>query len=55
MPSSIYKDMWDTITAGLVWQGEVKNLKKNGQSYWVKSVIEPKISKRWKYNRIFFN
>lgn len=45
MPSSIYKDMWDTITAGLVWQGEVKNLKKNGQSYWVKSVIEPKISK----------
>jgi diguanylate cyclase (GGDEF)-like protein/PAS domain S-box-containing protein len=45
MPSSSYKDMWDTITAGLVWQGEVKNLKKNGQSYWVKSVIEPKISK----------
>ena len=45
MPSSVFKDMWDTINAGLVWQGEVKNLKKNGQSYWVKSVIEPKISK----------
>jgi diguanylate cyclase (GGDEF)-like protein/PAS domain S-box-containing protein len=45
MPKSIYKEMWDTIKSGHIWNGEVKNLKKNGNYYWVKAIIEPTFSK----------
>jgi len=41
MPDALYEDLWKTIQAGKVWQGEVKNLKKNGESYWVDVNIEP--------------
>ncbi len=41
MPSSIFKNVWDTIQAGDVWEGEVKNLKKDGGQYWVNSHISP--------------
>jgi len=41
MPEKAFKDMWDTIKAGKVWKGNVKNLKKNGDYYWVYAVIEP--------------
>ena len=27
MPSSIYKELWETISSGKVWRGEIKNLK----------------------------
>ncbi len=42
---SVYKDIWDTIKVGETWLGEIKNLAKNGSDYWVKSKIEPKLSK----------
>lgn len=42
MPKSIFKEMWDTITSGKVWHGEVKNKKKNGDYYWVDATIEPR-------------
>lgn len=45
MPNSIYKELWETISSGNVWKGEIKNLKKDGNSYWVKIVIEPNFSK----------
>lgn len=41
MPKSAYKDMWDTIQKEQVWQGEVKNITKDGKAYWVKATIEP--------------
>ncbi len=41
MPKSSFKDMWDTIENGKVWKGEVKNLTKNGDFYWVNAVISP--------------
>ena len=34
MPDSAFKDMWDTIQSGKSWQGEVKNLNKDGSHYW---------------------
>lgn len=40
-PSEIYKPMWETITHGGVWQGKVKNSKKDGGYYWVDSIVEP--------------
>ena len=36
-----YKNMWDTITRGEIWHGELKNNDKNGEGYWVKMVIMP--------------
>jgi len=40
-PDSIFKEMWETITSGKVWQGLVKNRAKNGTYYWVHSTITP--------------
>ncbi len=40
-PQVIYKDMWDTIKSKRVWQGEVKNLKKDGGYYIVQSIVMP--------------
>ena len=41
-PPVFYQNMWDTITSGRVWQGEVKNLKKGGKEYyWVRATIVP--------------
>ncbi len=48
MPNSIYKELWETISNGKTWKGEIKNLKKNGDYYWVKAVIEPNFSKEGK-------
>lgn len=36
-----FMDMWLTISAGNVWQGEVKNKRKDGEYYWVQSHIIP--------------
>ncbi len=41
MPRKVFKEMWDTIQSGEIWKGEVKNLKKNGEYYWVEVEIEP--------------
>ncbi len=40
-PVSFYDDMWHTISAGKVWQGEVCNRSKNGELYWVETSIVP--------------
>lgn len=41
MPSKTFKDLWRTIKAGKVWDGEIKNSNKKGESYWVRSSIMP--------------
>ncbi len=40
-PASFFKEMWQTIGKGQVWQGEVCNRAKDGKLYWVKSTIVP--------------
>ena len=40
-PQSLFHELWATITAGKVWNGEVKNRKKNGDFYWVSATIVP--------------
>jgi methyl-accepting chemotaxis protein len=35
MPKDAFKDLWDTIIDGRPWFGLVKNLRKNGEHYWV--------------------
>ncbi|WP_164682624.1 PAS domain S-box protein [Cyclonatronum proteinivorum] len=40
-PQSFYKELWDTITSGRTWKGELLNHKKNGESYWESATISP--------------
>jgi len=35
MPSACYVLLWQTIRAGMNWQGYVKNRRKDGRFYWV--------------------
>lgn len=43
-PVITFRDIWDTITSGKVWEGELKNKKKNGGFFWVKVFISPTYS-----------
>ncbi len=36
-----FKEMWDTILDKKVWQGVIKNRRKNGTSYYVDTTISP--------------
>jgi len=39
--AKVYSDLWDTITAGREWQGELLNRKKNGELFWELVSISP--------------
>ena len=41
MPASIFKELWSTISAKQPWFGKVKNKKKNGDAYYVDTIINP--------------
>lgn len=41
MSEKFFEDLWKTIQSGKTWKGEMKNLKKNGDVYWVDTVITP--------------
>jgi aerotaxis receptor len=45
MPPVAFKDLWDTICNEKIWQGYVKNLRKDGGFYWVKATVIPNIRK----------
>jgi PAS domain S-box-containing protein len=40
-PPGLYKQLWETITAGNTWNGEFCNRKKNGDLYWEYAKILP--------------
>ena len=37
----IYADLWETIQAGKVWVGKIKNRAKDGSDYYVKATVFP--------------
>jgi signal transduction histidine kinase/FixJ family two-component response regulator len=39
MPSSVYQQLWETITRGQEWRGELQNQRKNGEFYWESAVV----------------
>jgi PAS domain S-box-containing protein len=39
--AEFFKQLWQTISNGEVWTGEIKNKRKNGEYYWVKTTIVP--------------
>lgn len=38
---AVYKQLWETISAGNEWRGELCNKKKNGELYWETARISP--------------
>jgi len=47
-PSIVFKDMWNTIGRGNVWQGQLKNKAKDGSDYWVLATVAPVMGKNGK-------
>jgi len=41
IPKSVFAGLWKTISSGQVWNGMVKNLRKDGLYYWVETEILP--------------
>lgn len=41
VPDSFFSSMWKTLNQGKTWRGVIKNLKKNGETYYVDSTITP--------------
>jgi len=42
MPKAAFQEMWKVIKTGKIWEGYVKNLRKDGKFYWVIVNIIPK-------------
>lgn len=40
-PMETYTELWERITSGRVWRGELHNKGKDGTLYWVRAVIAP--------------
>lgn len=40
-PAEFFIDMWQSISRGQVWRGEICNRSKDGRLYWVESTIVP--------------
>ncbi|NEP42764.1 MAG: diguanylate cyclase, partial [Okeania sp. SIO2H7] len=56
-PQEFFEDLWLTISSGKVWQGEIRDRKKNGSYYWVNTTIVPFLdenNKPWQYLSIQF-
>lgn len=43
-PESFFENMWQTIKSGNVWQGQIRNKRKDGTHYWTNANIIPLIN-----------
>lgn len=50
--TSFFKNMWETVLAKKMWTGEVRNQKKNGEFYWVKSYVAPIVNEKNEVEKI---
>lgn len=41
MPRAAFKDLWDTVKQGNIWNGIVVNATKDGGYYWVNATVFP--------------
>jgi len=47
MPLSLYKELWSTLKKGISWYGEMKNRRKDGSTYWMETIIEPRYNEEY--------
>lgn len=47
-PDEIFVNLWETISSGKIWRGEVKNRCKDGSYYWVDAIIAPVLDEKGK-------
>lgn len=40
-PKEVFRDFWHTIKQGRIWRGVLRNRRKRGGIYWVKSTVTP--------------
>jgi len=40
-PPELYRELWETISAGRIWRGTLRNRAKSGAFYWVSATIIP--------------
>ena len=41
MPEAAFRDLWETVQRGELWQGVIKNRCKGGDHYWVDASVSP--------------
>jgi len=46
LPKSFYTNLWATILAGEIWQGQFHNISKSGEIIWEQSTITPIINEQ---------
>lgn len=49
--NEFFAKMWKTISSGQSWTGDIQNRRKNGELYWVRTVITPLIGSDKKVSR----
>ena len=50
-PIEMFADLWQTITSGRVWNGEICNRSKDGSLYWVTATVMPLLDADGNINR----
>ena len=52
-PTSFFKELWETISSGELWRGEIRNKAKDGSIYWVDTFIIPEMDESHKIQNYY--